>query len=176
LFTYHARDNNELKMTRQMRLFNRLAVAFVLCLLVIAAVCCGCVRSIDYQKMPQAAVGGVADVTGATTLYMGFTGRDLATGYHRGLSDAQTRPMIIEGGVWFLGTLAFLCVCVWVGLTAYRERYYPNKEMEEIPQSPKKRKPGSKAGTSGTKKPTSPISEPGKTKKLGKDRERGGAK
>jgi hypothetical protein len=106
-----------------MRLVNGLAVAFGLCLLAIAMVCCAGERATqESQTVLQAFVGGAADVSGVTTLYMGMTGRDLATGYHHGLSDSQQRPLVTEGAIWFLAILLFLCVAVRVGLMALRGR------------------------------------------------------
>jgi|GEM_PF-6251905 hypothetical protein len=136
-----------------MRLFNVLAVAFGLCLLAIAMVCCVGERfTQENQTVLQALVGGVADVSGVTTLYMGMTGRDLATSYHHGLSDSQQRPLVTVGAIWFLAILLFLCVAVRVGLITLRGPHHPTKKKEEIRQSPKKQKTAMKKGTPGTKK------------------------
>jgi hypothetical protein len=136
-----------------MRSLNGLAVAFGLCLLAIAMVCCGGARLIqDNQTGLQALVGGVADASGVTTLTMGVTGRDLATGRHQGLSDSQQRPLVVEGGIWFLAILLFLCLAVRVGLMTLRGPSEPTKKKGEIRQSPKKQKTAMKKGGPGTKK------------------------
>ena len=83
-------------------------------------------------------------MSGVTTLYMGITGRDLATQYHRSLSDAQQRPLVVEGGIWFLAILLFLYVSVRVGLSTFRRRSHPSEKKDEIRQSPKKHQPGTK--------------------------------
>ena len=140
-------------MTRQMRLVNGLAVAFGLCLLAIAMVCCAGERFMQNdQTSLQALVGGVADASGATTLSIGVTGRDLATGRHQGLSDSQQRPLVVVGGIWFLAILLFLCIAVRVGLTTLRGPSHPTKKKEEIRQSLKRHKTEMKKRTTGTKK------------------------
>jgi hypothetical protein len=50
--------------------------------------------------------GAAADATGLTTVYAGITDKDLASGRHLGLTDAQRREMITEGGLQ-VGLLAY---------------------------------------------------------------------
>ena len=137
-----------------MRSLNGLAIAvgMGLALLAIAVVCFVGVRFTHYQTGLQALVGGVADASGVTTLYMGFTGRDLATNYHQGLPDSQTRPMVVVGGIWFLAILLFLCFAVRVGFMTLRGPSQPTKKKGEIRQSPNKPKTAMKKGAPGTKK------------------------
>jgi hypothetical protein len=58
------------------------------------------------QNLAQAGVGAVADVTGASTLYAGITNRDIVSGQHLGLTIAQQRQQITEGGIQFGLTVA----------------------------------------------------------------------
>ncbi len=51
------------------------------------------------QTITQAALGGIGDATGATQLWSGLTNRDIATGEHLGLTVAQQRSNITNGGV-----------------------------------------------------------------------------
>ncbi len=51
------------------------------------------------QTVLQSLGGGLADATGVSAAYTGWTGEDLATGRHLGLTDAQQRQMLGESGV-----------------------------------------------------------------------------
>jgi hypothetical protein len=125
-----------------MRSFNGLAVVFGLLLLAIAV----SYRIFDRysegtQTAVQSVVGGVADVSGVTRLYLGLTGRDLATKRHQGLSDAQQRGMTTTGVLWILGMLLLLYFGVRSGLRAFRSRSSPG-EKEEVRQDPKPKRKG----------------------------------
>ncbi len=51
------------------------------------------------QTFGQALGGGLGDATGVGALYTGFTGRDIGTGRHLGLTDAQQRQLITTGAL-----------------------------------------------------------------------------
>jgi hypothetical protein len=67
------------------------------------------------QNGPQAILGAVGDVTGIGSLVTGITGRDLATLRHLGLTDAQQRQLITDGGV---GTL-LTAVTLYLGVRGF---------------------------------------------------------
>ena len=106
----------------------------------------------ESQTGLQGLIGGVADVSGVTALYMGMTGRDLATGYHHGLSDSQQRPLVTVGAIWFLVILLFLGVAVRVGLMTFREPHRPAKKKEEIRQIVEETEDGYEKGNAGSEK------------------------
>ncbi len=51
------------------------------------------------QTVLQSLGGGLADATGVSAAYTGWTGEDLATGRHLGLTAAQQRQMLTEGTI-----------------------------------------------------------------------------